>query len=182
MLRLSKMADYGTVVMSTMIGAPERTHSAAEIGAAIHVPLASVSKILKTLARGGLLVSSRGAKGGYTLARPSNQISLVDIIDVMDGPVGMTECSVTPGLCALESGCAVRANWQRINRAMLGLLREITLDQMIAPVARPLMQARQASTQAVDVSALGAVNSRRSLKPAPTAPQGKQGKKQEEPS
>ncbi len=136
MLRLSKMADYGTVVMTAMITEPERTRSAAEIAAAIHVPVPTVSKILKILARGGLVVSLRGAKGGYLLAHPANQISLVDIIHAMDGPIGMTECSVTPGLCSQESGCAVRANWQRINHAVLGVLREITLDQMIVPVVR----------------------------------------------
>jgi FeS assembly SUF system regulator len=138
MLRLSKMADYGTVVLTAMIREPERSRSAAEIAAAIHVPAPTVSKILKILARGGLVASLRGAKGGYLLARPSNQISLADIIHSMDGPIGMTECSVTPGLCSQESGCAVRANWQRVNHAVLGVLREITLDQMSAPVAQPV--------------------------------------------
>jgi FeS assembly SUF system regulator len=138
MLRLSKMADYGTVVMTAMIREPERSRSAAEIAAAIHVPVPTVSKILKILTRGGLLISLRGAKGGYLLVRPPSQISLVDIIDAMDGPIGMTECSVTPGLCTQESGCAVRANWQRINHAVIGLLRQITLDQMIVPVAQPI--------------------------------------------
>jgi FeS assembly SUF system regulator len=138
MLRLSKMADYGTVVLTAMIREPERSRSAGEIAAAIHVPAPTVSKILKILARGGLVASLRGAKGGYLLARPSNQISLADIIHSMDGPIGMTECSVTPGLCSQESGCAVRANWQRVNHAVLGVLREITLDQMSAPVAQPV--------------------------------------------
>lgn len=136
MLRLSKMADYGTVVMTAMIENPGRSRSAGEIAGAIHVPVPTVSKILKMLAREGLLLSSRGTKGGYLLAHPANQISLVDIIRAMDGPIGMTECSVTPGLCSQESGCAVRANWQRINHAIIGVLREITLDQMIAPVPR----------------------------------------------
>lgn len=138
MLRLSKMADYGTVVLTAMIREPERSRSASEIASLIKVPAPTVSKILKILARGGLVVSTRGAQGGYTLSRPSGQISLVDIIQAMDGPIGMTECSVTPGLCTQEAGCVVRANWQRINHAVLDVLRDITLDQMIAPVARPV--------------------------------------------
>lgn len=161
MLKLSKMADYGTVVMTAMIREPERSRSAAEIAAAIHVPLPTISKILKILTRGKLIVSVRGAKGGYLLAHPADQISLVDIIHAMDGPVGMTECSVTPGLCAQESGCVVRANWLRINRAVLGVLREITLDQMIAPVAQP-----------VDISA---IELKRTSRPARATPNGKQG-------
>lgn len=136
MLRLSKMADYGTVVMTTMISEPARSRSASEIAATISVPTPTVSKILKILARGGLVVSLRGAKGGYLLSRPAAEISLADIIHAMDGPIGMTECSITPGLCAQETGCAVRANWQRVNHAVLGVLRGITLDQMIAPVVQ----------------------------------------------
>lgn len=141
MLRLSKMADYGTVVMTAMVREPERSRSAAEIAAAIHVPVTTVSKILKILMRGGLLLSLRGAKGGYLLSRPAEEITLVDIINVMDGPIGMTECSVTPGLCSQEAGCVVRANWQRVNQAVLGVLREMTLAQMSAPL-EPTADAR----------------------------------------
>lgn len=137
MLRLSKLADYGTVVLTTLIAEPQRSRSASEIAASIGVPLPTVSKILKMLTRGALVVSLRGPKGGYLLARPANQITLVDIVLTMDGPIGMTECSVTPGLCTRETGCAVRSNWQRINRAVLGVLAQITLDQMIVPVAEP---------------------------------------------
>jgi FeS assembly SUF system regulator len=136
MLRLSKMADYGIVVMTAMIRDPERSRSAAEIAATIHVPVPTVTKLLKILARGGLLVSLRGAKGGYLLAHPADQISLADIIHVMDGPIGMTECSVTPGLCTQEANCAVRANWQRINNVVFDVLNKIALDQMIAPVPK----------------------------------------------
>ncbi len=158
MLRLSKMADYGTVVMTTMIREPERSRSAAEIAAAIQVPAPTVSKILKILARDGLVVSLRGAKGGYLLSRPADKISLADIIHAMDGPIGMTECSVTPGLCLQEAGCAVRANWQRVNHAVLGVLREITLDQMIAPLP--------SVTQPVDA---GAIKLKRARKPEAAA-------------
>ncbi|HJV52463.1 MAG TPA: SUF system Fe-S cluster assembly regulator [Noviherbaspirillum sp.] len=133
MLRLSKMADYGTAVLTTMIREPDRSRSAAEIAAALHVPAPTVSKILKILARAGLVISLRGAKGGYLLARPAGKISLADIIQAMDGPIGMTECSITPGLCAQETGCAVRSNWQRVNHAVLGVLQGFTLDQMIEP-------------------------------------------------
>ncbi|HEY4541043.1 MAG TPA: SUF system Fe-S cluster assembly regulator [Noviherbaspirillum sp.] len=146
MLRLSKMADYGTVVMTAMLREPAQSRSASEIAEAIHVPVTTVSKILKILTRGGLVLSVRGAKGGYLLARPATEISIVDIIAVMDGPIGMTECSVTPGLCTQESGCVVRANWRRINRAVIGVLQGITLDQMIAPVGP--------ATQTVDVKSI----------------------------
>lgn len=132
------MADYGIVVLTAMVRDPERSRSAGEIAAAIHVPLPTVSKILKILMRGGLVVSLRGPKGGYLLAHPANRISLVDIIYAMDGQIGMTECSVTPGLCTQESGCVVRVNWQRINQAVLGVLQGVTLNQMAEPIAQPV--------------------------------------------
>ena len=156
MLRLSKMADYGTVVMTAMVLEPERSRSAAEIAAAIHVPLPTVSKILKTLARSELLISTRGPTGGYLLARPADRISLVDVIYAMDGPIGMTECSVTPGLCSQESGCVVRANWQRINQLVLGVLGGVTLSQMAEPVSRT-----------VDVSAIAGRRASKAMVPAP---------------
>lgn len=143
MLRMSKMADYGTLILTTMVQEPERIQSAAGIATLIRVPVPTVSKILKILTREGLVVSLRGAKGGYLLSRPPNQITVSHIINAMDGPIGMTECSVTPGLCTQELGCAVRANWLRVNRVVLNALDQITLDQMIDPV-----------TETVDISAL----------------------------
>lgn len=149
MLRLSKMADYGTVVMTAMIHDAHISRSAPDIAAAIQVPAPTVSKILKTLSRGGLVVSLRGAKGGYRLARSAGQISLADIIHAMDGPIGMTECSVTPGLCLQEGTCAVRANWQRINQAVIGVLQNITLAEMITPVAPALATTRPVNASAI---------------------------------
>lgn len=138
MLRLSKMADYGTVILAAMADEPQRSRSAAEIADTIRVPAPTVSKVLKILGRGGLVASQRGARGGYLLSRPPGEITLAEIILAMDGPIGMTECSVTPGLCTQESSCAVRANWLRINRAVFGVLREITLDQLSAPIPQPV--------------------------------------------
>lgn len=134
MLRMSKMADYGTLILTTMVQEPERIQSATGIAATIRVPAPTVSKILKILAREGLVTSLRGAKGGYLLSRPPNQITISHIINAMDGPIGMTECSITPGLCAQESNCRVRANWQKVNRIVLDALDQITLDQMIEPI------------------------------------------------
>lgn len=131
MLRMSKMADYGTVILTTMVREPERIQSAADVAAQIRVPVPTVSKILKMLTREGLLLSTRGAKGGYLLARPASQISVAQIIIAMDGPIGMTECSITPGLCSQESFCPVRANWQHINHVVLEALQQISLEKMI---------------------------------------------------
>jgi FeS assembly SUF system regulator len=135
MLRMSKLADYGTVVMTSMARAPDRIHSAANVADQTGLALPTVSKVLKILARERLLTSLRGAKGGYVFARKPREISIAQIISAMEGPIGMTECSSAPGLCLQESGCAVRANWQKINHMMLQALEQITLAQMTQPIA-----------------------------------------------
>ena len=138
MLRMSKLADYGTVVMTSMARAPDRIHSAANLAAETQLALPTVTKVLKTLARERLLESVRGAKGGYLLARAPREISLAQVISAMEGPIGVTECGSTPGLCLLESGCSVRTNWQRINRMVLQALDRITLEQMAQPIGQTL--------------------------------------------
>ena len=143
MLRISKMADYGTIVLTTMAKAPERTQSVAEIVSVTGLPAPSVSKLLKRFIREGLVLSLRGVKGGYKLCRSPAEISTAQILQAIDGPIGVTECSAHPGSCHHEAGCQVRANWQMVNRTMLEALERITLKQMIQPLA-----------ETVDLSAL----------------------------
>jgi Rrf2 family protein len=94
-----------------------------------------VSKILKMLGHGALVVSVRGAAGGYTLGRPPARISVAQIIDAMEEqPFGLTECSAVEGLCSQEDTCIVRGNWRRINVAVRRALEEVSLADMIQPL------------------------------------------------
>ncbi len=154
MLRLSKLTDYGTVIMTHMARMPDRTWSATELAAAIRLSVPTVSKILKILVHGGLLCSSRGARGGYLLAHPPAGISLARIISVMEGPVAMTECNVTTGLCAQESGCAIRRNWQRINQVIVAALDQVTLEEMAHPAlpSAPPRESRSLGRRRTDLA------------------------------
>jgi FeS assembly SUF system regulator len=138
MLRLGKLTDYGTVAMTHIAREPGRVHAAAELAKEIGVALPTASKILKTLGRAGLLRSVRGPKGGYVLARPAGEISVAELIDALEGPVGLTECSVIAGLCALEASCSVRANWQRINGVVRDALGRMTLAELAQPAFVPV--------------------------------------------
>lgn len=133
MIRMSKLTDYGTVVMTYLARNPARVHNAAEIAAAVHLSLPTVSKILKILAREALLISHRGTKGGYSLARPPREITVAQIIDAIEGPIGLTECSSSPGLCEQETSCSVRPNWMKINQVVRQALSRMTLAEMIEP-------------------------------------------------
>ena len=131
MIRLSKLADYGIVIMTNMARHPQRQHNAGAIAAESHIPLPMASKILKALARAGLLVSQRGVKGGYGLARSAATISVADVITALDGPIALTACIEDgPGECGIEALCPARANWQRINDAIRGALDGITVAEM----------------------------------------------------
>jgi FeS assembly SUF system regulator len=139
MLRLSKLTDYGTVVMTSMARDEDRVHSSHELAEQVGIASTTVSKVLKMLARHDLVVSTRGAKGGYLLARPAKEITMAEIISAMEGgPLGLTECSTTPGACIQERNCSARGNWQRINQVIVRALEEVSLAEMARPVAHPI--------------------------------------------
>lgn len=134
MIRLSKLTDYGILLMTQIVRHPERTlHTARDLAAETQIPLPTVSKILKRLANGGLLVSHRGVKGGYSPARLAAEIAVGQIITVLDGPIGVTECGGTPGLCEMEPHCPVSANWRVISGALRQALENVTLSDLIYP-------------------------------------------------
>ena len=130
MLRLSKLADYGSQVMAYM-ARDSAVHSASEVAAATGIAVPTASKILKMLARRNLLASVRGAKGVYVLSRSAGGISIAEIIDAMDGPISITECSTST--CQQESVCSTKSNWQGINQLIREALEKVTLAQMIEP-------------------------------------------------
>lgn len=135
MLRVTKLADYGILVMTFLAAHNRDSFTARDIADMAKLPLPVVSKVLKTLAHEGLLVSRRGAKGGYGLARNPQEISVAAIIHVLEGPIALTECNDrVRGGCGLESGCPVRGNWNLINRAVFSALEGITLAEMTKPL------------------------------------------------
>jgi FeS assembly SUF system regulator len=134
-IRLSRLADYGIVMMTHMARHPDRQHTASEIAAESHLPLPTASKILKTLVRAGLLVSHRGVKGGYGLARPATALSVADVIVALEGPIALTACIENgPGECEIEALCPARANWQRINDAIRHALEDVSVEEMALAV------------------------------------------------
>lgn len=141
MIRMTKMTDYAIVLMTECARHSARTiHTARDLAEGSRVPLPTVGKILKLLAKRRLLQSHRGVKGGYSLARRPVSISVADIIIAMEGPIALTECiSDVPGKCELERKCPVHSNWQRINEAVRVALGSISLDDMTREVPEPLM-------------------------------------------
>jgi FeS assembly SUF system regulator len=136
MLRVTKLTDYATVVLTVLAARPGEVLSAAELAEQAGLEMPTVAKLLKPLAQAGLVAGFRGTNGGYRLARDAGGISLVEIVEAMEGPLGMTECSVHAGSCGIEHSCGVRANWRRINDVVSDALRGVTLAQMLSPPPR----------------------------------------------
>jgi len=136
MIRLGKLTDYGLVLMTYIARNHDRSlHTARDLAVESRLPLPTVSKLLKELLQGGLLVSHRGIKGGYSLARAPREISVAEIIAVLEGPIALTECSTDiSGLCDLEPCCPIKDNQRIISRAVRGALEKVMLSDLIHPL------------------------------------------------
>ena len=131
MLRISKLTDYGTVILATLAAQPLSTRlTATDVAERTKISPPTVSKLLKSLQRGGLVTSSRGSNGGYQLGRPANQISAAAILDALEGQFALTECSGSHSHCGIESTCRVGHAWQHVNTAIRKSLEDITLAQL----------------------------------------------------
>src|SRR5690606_40664158 len=105
-------------------------HTAAALAERTGVALPTVSKLLKQLHRAGLVTSTRGLRGGYQLARPASQISAAAILDALEGPLALTDCSIGLGRCGIEKTCRVGHAWQHLNLAIRRALYDVSLAQL----------------------------------------------------
>lgn len=139
MLRVTKLADYGIVMLTHFALHRESSFTAPDIAGTVRLPLPVVSKILKLLGKAGLLTSQRGTKGGYRLAVPAERITIATIICALEGPIAVTGCTDVDRGCTLETRCPVSGNWHLINQAIYSALERITLAQMATPLSRSLV-------------------------------------------
>ena len=148
MIILSKLADYGVIVATHLAAFPDRRLTASAVAAATRLPQATVAKLLKVLAHAGLVTATRGAAGGYRLAREPTAISVAEVVAAIDGDIGLTQCSVHVDECARTTYCPTRPHWAAINRAVGQALAAVSLDAMITPAAfLPRMPARATSSE-----------------------------------
>ncbi len=133
MLRVTKLTDYATVVLTVLAARPGEVLSATDLAEQSGLEPPTVSKVLKPLAQAGLVEGLRGVHGGYRLSRDAADIGLIDIVEAMEGPLAMTECSQADGQCGIAHQCGARANWRLINDVVADALRGVTLAQMLRP-------------------------------------------------
>ncbi len=138
MLKLSKLADYATVILSFMAKDQNNMHAALEMSVETGIALPTVSKILKLLVKAHVLTSVRGAKGGYLLARAPEKITVATVISALDGPIALTECNASHKNCDQATGCQIQGNWGLINQKVFNALDSVTLADMVMPYKPPV--------------------------------------------
>jgi FeS assembly SUF system regulator len=149
MLKIGRLTDYGTLIMTHMARDSGRLFAAQEIALAVGVAQPTATKLLKMLARSGLLESRRGIHGGYNLARAPAEISMGEVISALEGPMGLTDCGTasTPRECNRGDSCSARANWQRISQAVSDALDSVSLAEMAQPSQTVQVHRRPISSQ-----------------------------------
>ena len=146
MLRITKLADYATLILTIMAEDADSTIRSAVVAQRARLELATASKILKTLANAGLVASLRGPRGGYRLARSAETISLLDILQAIDGPFALTECMLPKlATCHRTASCPPRAHWHRVQTQLQHYLHSVRLSSLLQP---PLPSASPPSSAA----------------------------------
>lgn len=135
MVRISKLTDYGMVIMAFMAKEPSRLFQAREIAAETEITYPTVSKLLKKLSKNKFLSSNRGIQGGYQLAISPKDISVADLVQALEGPIAITECNLGHDHCVSETNCGIRAPWLRINAVITNALSSIRLSDLVTSSA-----------------------------------------------
>ena len=144
MIKLSRLADYAVVLLTQMGSDAKGVHTAIGLAARTGLPVPTVSKVLATLARDGVVSSVRGAKGGYRLAATPERITVAQIIAAIDGPIALTQCvDRSADICTVETLCPSRAGWHKINEAVERALSEVSLAELMGTPALFAAPARE---------------------------------------
>ena len=132
MLRISKLTDYATVLLAELARQQpwDTRASASQLAEVTAIEASTVAKVLKMLARAGLVRSIRGVNGGYQLTTRPSDMSVAAIVEAMEGPIAMTECGLEPGLCSHEAYCSLKSSWQKIGGAVEQALKDLSLADL----------------------------------------------------
>lgn len=149
-MKFSKLTDYAVIILTALARAKDESYSASQLAKLSNVPEPTVSKVLKMLSRKGLVNAQRGAQGGYSLAHEITEISVLDVLTAIEGPLTMTECASSGEevTCSLESICALSGRWGLVNKAIEDTLENISLAQIISPKDRIELLKRKEGQQA----------------------------------
>ena len=134
MFKLNRMTDYAIVVLGVLAHRQSETLATAQLAGLTGLNQPTVAKVAKTLVAAGLLDTQRGVHGGYRLARPGSMISLVEIVEAMEGPIAVNDCvDGAQAPCMVSNCCFMSRNWNRVNLAVRSALNDVSLEDLIDP-------------------------------------------------
>lgn len=138
MLLLTRKTDYALLALASLANLEPSGTSARDLAEKLHLPLPVLRNILKQLASRGVLKSTRGTKGGYRLAKPPSEISLAELVEVIEGPLRLTRCCPTPeneaeSECKLEETCIIQMNVRKVHARLMEFLDQVKLAEIAAP-------------------------------------------------
>jgi len=138
-MQLTRAADYAVRVMIHLAGHPAGVRTTRdELAASGDVPEHFLSKILQALSRSGLINSHRGVAGGYVLARAAETITLLEVIEAMEGPIVLNVCLTTGPSCERKGWCSVHPVWGEAQAALTGVLGRYTMAELAKAAAENL--------------------------------------------
>ncbi len=150
MLQLTKRTEYGLIALTHLAEIEGETASVREIAERFSLPKRLLAEVLKDLCRGSLVLSQRGATGGYSLAMPAKEVSLGHVVSLLEGRPTITSCesmgSYESGGCTLEPSCPIRSPIQRLQTGIWNLLQQTSLKDLTEDASTPA-PARRSFTQ-----------------------------------
>jgi len=132
-LKIGKLTDYGIVILNELAHAGGKKLSTEDIVSQTRLALPTVRKVMKALADSGLVITQRGAKGGYRIARAPGQIRILDVVQAFEGPVAVTECATDDTACDITDSCSLASNWGGVNQMITQVLSRVTLADIREP-------------------------------------------------
>jgi Rrf2 family protein len=140
MFKLSKKADYGLIAMKHLaLHRQEHACSANEIAEEYGISATLMAKVLQKLAKHGLVAAKHGSSGGYQLSRQPEQISALEVLTAIDGPVLITSCVTSHGNCETSECCTIKEPLQRVNESILGVLSAVSIANLSEDKLEPAL-------------------------------------------
>jgi Rrf2 family protein len=131
-MQITHQADYAIRAIHYLAAAgPEERVSTSQIAEAYQIPSSFLTKIIAQLSVAGIIRTSRGARGGVTLARPPEEISILEVLEAIDGPVTVNECVEDPDSCPFTESCTVHNFWQEVRDELTARLKNTTFDKLV---------------------------------------------------
>ncbi|MAF98341.1 MAG: SUF system Fe-S cluster assembly regulator [Micavibrio sp.] len=141
MIKISKLADYAVIILTSYVDEQGQLFSSSQLAQRTKLPEPTVSKVLKLLSQANLLHSIRGANGGYKLSAELKNITVLDVINAIDGTLAITACvehaNANSEQCSHAGSCALKGRWNIVNTHVANALEKVSLQDMVCPVNEP---------------------------------------------